>query len=244
MWQTFFRICDFLCSLIPIKQLRHRLRRDQLYDWRRKYDALRATFPELNFHHTKMIKGGWNIGFIIDKKYVFKIRKAFDKNTPTDKIMNEKRITDALRGVSPVLIPKIDIIHTDEYTFFKYDFIPGRNMNTYSLRQILKHKTLWGQQLGEFIYYIHNARPEQIDDMRGDRVGDGWNHNDICNNVIIDTKTQKIVALIDWEYSGWGTLETEMHNTTAFSKKIKESGIGDVIRTSYLNLAGLKNKPH
>lgn len=237
MWKQFFMICDLLCSLIPSRKTRNKIRTERLYDWRRKYNALRRAFPELNFRHTKIIKGGWNIGFIVDKKYVFKIRKAFDKNTPTEKIMREKRITDAFADiVAPIKIPKIDVVNAGEYTFFKYDFIPGKNMNKLHLKTITKHHKDWGQQIGEFIYRMHNATPTGLDDIQKTHDGDGWNHNDICNNVIVDTKTMRIVGIIDWEYAGWGMLETEFMNTTIFSKKIQESGIGQEIRKTYHRL--------
>ena len=87
MWKLFFEICHFSCALIPNRKLRERIRKKQLFDWYNKYKALQKRFPELNFRRTKMIKGGWNIGFIVDKKYVFKIRKFFDSSIPTEKIV-------------------------------------------------------------------------------------------------------------------------------------------------------------
>jgi len=206
-----------------------------LYDWRRKYNALRAAYPELNFRHTKIIKGGWNIGFIVDRRYVFKIRKFYDNTIPEDKIMREHRITSALGSVASVRIPLIDVVHAGGYTFFKYDFIPGRNMNTFSADEIARHAPVWGAQIGEFIHSIHTARPTAIDDLR-DRPGDGWNHNDICNNVIIDPKTMRVTGIIDWEYSGWGRLATEFENCVRFSRKIHDSGILDHIQKKYTEL--------
>lgn len=237
MWKQFFEICDVLCRLIPSRKLRRKIRMERLYDWRRKYNALRGAFPELNFRHTKMIKGGWNIGFIVDNKYVFKIRKAFDKHTPSDKIMREKRITDAFAPiVAPIRIPKIDVVNAGDYTFFKYDFIPGKNMNTLPLRTITRYRDAWGKQIGEFIYRMHNATPIGLDDIQAEHDGDGWNHNDICNNIIVDKKTMRIVGIIDWEYAGWGMLDTEFENATLFSEKIKKSGIGDEIAKTYNNM--------
>ena len=100
------------------------------------------------------------------------------------------------------------------------------------LRTIIKNGWRWGKQLAEFIDAMHNADPKEIKDLKsGD--GDGWNHNDICNNIIVDKKTMKIVGLIDWEYAGWGKLETEFNNCVRFSKKIKKSGIGDIIKREY-----------
>ncbi len=235
MWKLFFEVCDILCGLIPNRVRREQVRREKLYDWRKKYNALRAAFPELNFRHTKMIKGGWNIGFIVDNKYVFKIRKAFDGNTQPDKIVREKRITDAFANIVPLRIPKIDIVNAGEYTFFKYDFIPGKNLNTVGMKTLMRHRDAWAKQIAAFIYAMHNARPTEIDDLRtGD--GDGWNHHDICNNMILDKKSMNIVGLIDWEYAGWGPLSTEFENAIIHSKKMIASGIGDKIIAEYNKL--------
>lgn len=242
MWKLFFEICDFLCNFIPNRKTQERIRKENLYDWKKKYQTLKKHYPELNFRGTKMIKGGWNIGFIVDKKYVFKIRKAFDQSAKTEKIMREKRITDAFAKVVPLRIPKIEIVKAGQYTFFKYDFIPGKNLNTFSLKTINKHKKEWAKQLAEFIFAMHNYIPKEIDDLRGDAVGDGWNHNDICNNIIVDKKTMKIVGLIDWEYSGWNTLENEFRNCVAFSKKMQGSGILTNIKSEYKKLKDTKSK--
>ena len=215
MWKLFFEICHFSCALIPNRKLRERIRKKQLFDWYNKYKALQKRFPELNFRRTKMIKGGWNIGFIVDKKYVFKIRKFFDSSIPTEKIVREKRITDAFQNISPLQIPKIEIINTDGYTFYKYNFIHGENLNTCSQRK--------------------------IEDLRGDIAGDGWNHNDICNNIIVDKRTMKIVGIIDWEYSGWGTLETEFNNTVAYSQKIRDAGLKIAIMSYYKSMSNQNN---
>lgn len=232
MWRLFFEVCDFLAGFIPNKNLREKVRREKLYDYRKKFNALRHALPHTEFKHVKVIKGGWNIGFIIDNKYVCKIRKYFDKSVPVEKIIREKRITDAFKDVVPLKIPKIEILNADGFTFYKYNFIPGVNMNRFSQKTIEANAWEWGIQLAEFISAMHNTHPKEIEDLKTDK-GDGWNHNDICNNVIIDKKSMRVVGLIDWEYSGWGTLETEFENCVHFSKKIRASGIGVAIQIAY-----------
>lgn len=235
MWKLFFETCDFLCNFIPGAARRANIRQKHLYDYRKKYRALRAAFPALHFRHVRMIKGGWNIGFIVDKKYVFKIRKFYDDKTQAAKIMREKRITDAFADIVKIRIPHIEIVKTQDYTFYKYDFIPGKNLNTFSQRVIEKNAWRWGEQLARFIDAVHNARPAEIDDLRG-TDGDGWNHNDICNNIIVDPKTMNIVGLIDWEYAGWGALDTEFNNCVIFSKKMYKSGILIAIQLYYASI--------
>ncbi len=232
LWKLFFLGLDFLCNFIPHRNTREHIRTQILYDWRKKYNALRAAYPELRFRHFRIIKGGWNIGFIIDKKYVFKIRKFYDNTIPTQRIEREQRITNAFAHIVNLRIPHIEIIKTGGYTFYKYDFIPGKNLTTFSQDIINKHAKKWAKTLAQFIYLMHNAQPNEINDLR-DRDGDGWNHNDICNNILVDKKTMEIIGLIDWEYSGWGTLETEFENCIHFSKKMRISGIGDMIKKEY-----------
>ncbi len=232
MWRVYFEVCDLLACLIPIRELRNKIRRKELYDYRRKFNALRAALPRKEFKRVRVIKGGWNIGFIVNKKYVCKIRKFYDKHIPVEKIIREKRITDAFAKIVPLKIPKIEIIESRGFTFYKYDFIPGTNLNRMSYRKIVKHGWKFGHQIAQFIDAMHNADPTEIADLKsGD--GDGWNHNDICNNIIIDKKNMRIIGLIDWEYAGWGTLETEFHNCTAFSKKMREAGLGEAIQIDY-----------
>lgn len=232
MWMQFFTVCDWLCNLIPGRVRRERTRATKLYDWRKKYNALRAAFPDMPFKHVKMIKGGWNIGFIVDRKYVFKIRKFFDEKMTPERVLREKRITDAFANISPLRIPKIEIIDTDGFTFYKYDFIPGKNLTTFSQRVINQNTWKWGRQIAEFINAVHNAHPTEIDDLRVSD-GDGWNHNDICNNLIVDPKTMDIVGLIDWEYANWDVLDKEFRNTIRFSKKMQRSEINIAIQLSY-----------
>ncbi|MCQ2598784.1 MAG: hypothetical protein MJ187_00160 [Alphaproteobacteria bacterium] len=109
MWNIFFAICDMLCGLIPNSEIRARVRHDKLFDWRKKYDVLKKICPEARFYNVRMIKGGWNIGFIVKRKYVFKIRKFLDKDIDVTRVLREKRITDAFKNVLQLDIPNIEI---------------------------------------------------------------------------------------------------------------------------------------
>lgn len=241
MMKFLFSLGDFLTKFVPFRGLRENLRVVQLYNFRRKYNALKHAFPELNFRKTRLVKGGWNIGFIVDNKYVFKIRKLYDGQPPINKIIREKRITDAFAAISPFQIPKIDIIESDGFTFYRYNFIPGKNLNNFPVDVIAANGAKLGKQLAEFIFAVHNADPKEISDLKTSVPGDGWNHNDICNNIIVNPKTMDIVGLIDWEYSGYGTLDTEFENITRFSTAMKKSGIILNVVTTYYTLRD-KNK--
>ena len=234
MWKTFFDFCYFWSYFIPKREWRESYRVNKLFDYRHKLKVLCESCPDIKIKNIRMIKGGWNIGFIINNKYVFKIRKKFDE-TRIPKIIKEKRMTDAFQELVPLAIPKIEVITSGGYTFYRYNFIPGHNMNTFSFRTIMKHRTVWAKQLAEFIFAMHHASPIGIDDLKTDQ-GDGWHHNDICNNTVVDTKTMKIRGIIDWEYSGWNFLETEFRNCTHWSSKLRKSGMEQLIRDEYEKL--------
>lgn len=241
MWRLFFEVCDFFVGFIPNRARREKIRRDDLYDYRKKFNALRNALGKNEFKRVRVIKGGWNIGFIVNNKYVCKIRKRFDANVPQEKIMREKRITDAFQKIVPIKIPKIDVVESNGFTFYKYDYIPGKNLNRMRKKTIVKNGWRWAKQLAEFIDAMHNSDPAEIADLKtGD--GDGWNHNDICNNIIVDAHSGDIVGLIDWEYSGWGKLDTEFENCIHFSQKMRESGIGTAIQIEYYVMQQRKKK--
>lgn len=235
MWRLFFEICDFFVGFIPKRDVRNRIRRDRLYNFRKKMNALRTIVPQHEFKNVKLIKGGWNIGFIVNNQAVYKIRKHYDNGKNNDRIIREKRITDAFANVVKIQIPKIEIIHSDGYTFYKYNFIRGVNMNFASVRTIEKNKHKWAKQLAEFIYSMHNSDPTEISDLKSPD-GDGWNHNDICNNVIINKKTKDIVGIIDWEYAGWGPIATELNNVAVYSSKFREAKFKDLVTAEYEKL--------
>ncbi len=227
MEKLIFDLSYFLTRLIPNAALRDKIRRTKLYDYRNKMNALRTVY---RWRKIRMIRGGWNIGFIVDNKYVFKIRKNFQSDDT--KIIREKRITDAFAPVVNVKIPQIKIINAGGYQFHRYNFIRGRNLNTFSARTIRKYSKQLGRDIGEFIWRMHGANPSEIRDLI-DAAGDGWNHNDICNNIIVNPKTMRVAAIIDWEYAAWGTLEHEFYCVVAYKKKIRDSKILDAVKYEY-----------
>lgn len=227
----------FLSVFAPTNKILHKRTkyRNKLTDATNKRKALLDTCKDLDIkvHKIRMIRGGWNFDFIINDRYVFKIKDGdkFDiKN-----IVKEKRITDAFANIVPLQIPKIEIIHAGQYVFWKYEFINGKNLTKLSLKTIIKNRETWSKQIAEFIFAMHNSLPREINDLK-DGQGDSWGHNDICNNIIVDTKSMKIVGIIDWEYAGWNFLETEFKNCTYFSKKLRIAGFDTLIRKEYKNL--------
>ena len=52
----------------------------------------------------------------------------------------------------------------------------------------------------------------------------------------------KIAGLIDWEYAGWGLLETEFNNTVAYSKKVRDSGLQIAVMSHYKSISDSESK--
>ena len=242
MWRFFFELCDILCELVPGRANREWIRRVKLYDYRKKLKCLKHAFPDLNFKKMRLVKGGWNIGFIVDNRYMFKIRKSYDNKHAEEKILREKRITDAFARIVPVKIPKINVATSGEYIFYYYEFIPGVNLNNLPAKQIAAHREKLGRVLGEFIYKMHNAYPKTIADLATptEPGSDGWNHHDLCNNILVNPETMEITGIIDWEYAGFGPLKTEFRNSILFSRAMMKSSIIMEIMYHYYSLCDKK----
>lgn len=228
VWLVFFGVLDALICLVPSAEVRAKLRYKKLFDYRRKLSVLMSAFPDLNYLRTRLVKGGWNIGFIIENAHVFKFSKTVNKNI-SEKIVKEKRITDAFRNRVKPKIPNIDIVSFGGYIFYKYDFIAGKNLNKMPLCKIVKNREKLGMQISEFIKDLHGFNPPEISDLVTG-YGEGWNHNDLCNNMLVNPKNMKLVGVIDWEYANWGKLETELQNVWMYSSKIRKSKLKEYIK--------------
>ncbi len=223
-----FLFLEFISFFIPNKSIRRKFMMNNAFDFREKLNALKKTEKYLSFYSVKFISGGWNIGFIIDNKYVFKIRKKTNLKMDLTKIKNEKEITDIFKNSLSVEIPNIEIIKSDkEYKFIRYNYIIGKNLNTISESKIKKHKDTLSKQLANIIYEMHKVRVKTNKNIY---------HNDLCNNIIVNPKTMKITGIIDWEYAGPGTDENEFKNLVLFKRKIRDANIKELTIKYYKKL--------
>ena len=228
----FFAVCDFLCRFIPVRRWRWYMRRVKLFDWYRKYNALKRSFPDLDFYDVKMVMGDWYIGFIVEGRFIFKVRKNIDTKVPQNELIRIKRITDALGPIAPIRIVCTRVAQAGEYMFYRYPVISGKNLNSLSIEKITAKREKLGRQIARIIYKLHNARPVEINDLKiGD--GDGWNHNNLANSMLVNEDNMDIIGIVDWEHVGWGRLETEIANATAGSDILRDIGLDTVIREEY-----------
>ena len=121
----------------------------------------------MNWKNFRLAKGGGSLAFIVDNKYVFKVRKfQNDAGAATKKFMYEKRITDAIAPIVPVAVPRIDVCNVGGYVVYATEFIPGRIMLDLPMEKIMPHRQEIGETLGRVIYALFNAELPELSDLR------------------------------------------------------------------------------
>jgi hypothetical protein len=235
MWKILFELSDRFFSIIPIKKWRNWLRINVLFDYRRKLDALKSAYPELDFANMRLAKGGGSIVFIIDEKYTFKVRKRNNETFNFNRFEREKRVTDALRPWCIFKIPQIEFVNINGYTFYKNAFIPGKLLVNVSSRRIKKYQTQLSKQLAMFIYKKSFADPAEIADLKGKPTSPdfSWNHCDMCSNILINPKTMQITGIIDWEWAGYWPTKDEFTGLVRVRKKMRKIGIDKTTMAEY-----------
>jgi tRNA A-37 threonylcarbamoyl transferase component Bud32 len=221
------KITDIL--LLPVygisKKLGFYLRGIMIQNLRTKIRAIKKQFPNFSFWRAKMMSGGANFCFLVDNKYVIKIKKNYTHETE-HYVMREKEITDAVRKSTKIAVPDIQVYKELGYLFSKYDLIDGKNLNTFSLDEIIQHREQLGRQLAQFIYAIHRA---------------GFSHNDMANNILVDPKTMKVTGVIDWEFATKLLQRNDSHDFYKLNRnnenKIKTSNLVIAVMREYYSLA-------
>ena len=150
---------------------------------------------------------GLNIVIIANDKWAFKFPVAVPNATETAR--REKRIVDALTRFCPVKVPRIELLEMPNddgttTTVRKYEFVRGVTVRDMPVKTALANINKLAPQMAAAVYAISCADPTEIRDLKPTpraRAGymRGWSQGDICDNFMIDPKTMKIIAYIDWE---------------------------------------------
>lgn len=245
MWKYIFEISDLLFSLIPVKKWRDYMRIQVLFDYKKKFNALKSKYKNIHFRNMRLMKGGGSIVFIIDNKTTFKVRKYNFEANDFERFNREKMITDALnplRKQTKIDFPKIEFIKIDGYTFYKTNFIPGKLLVNISSRKIIKNLDKISRQLADFIYKKSLLDPSELKQMRGKKqAGYCWVHGDMCSNILINPKTMNITGIIDWEWASYRILEREFIGLVRVRKKMRQIGIDKTTKSAYEKILS-KNK--
>lgn len=243
MWKIFFGTLYFISYTIPYRRWRDWFRREKLFDYYAKLNALRGAFPNENWHHFRLAKGGGSLAFITGDT-VYKIRKFHMVDDSVTKFSREKRVTDAIAPLLPVQIPHIKIHQIGIYTVYETKFIPGKILLDLPLKKIRAHRMQIGTDLGKIIYQLFNAKLPDLNDMRPKTTenGDiGMIHGDMCSNILVDPKTMKITGIIDWEYADFGSLKREFFGLFWVRRKMRLTDIAPEAIWEYYRLRDVNN---
>ena len=234
MWKILFEISDRIFAIVPIKKWQKYLRVQVLFDYRRKLNALKTAYPQLNFRTMRLTKGGGSLVFIIENKVTFKVRKHNNETVNFKRFAQEKRITDALRSYCTIQIPNIEFITIGGYTFYKSDFIPGKLLVDIPTKKIQKYQSKLSMQLAEFIYKKSFANPPELNDLKPKKIQSGcWNHGDMCSNILVNPKNMKITGIIDWEWANYGPIDNEFRGLVWVRKKMRKIGLDKTTKDCY-----------
>lgn len=200
-------LVNILCGFIPSRKLRMRLRVN-LNNPIRKWTAFAKSFSNKKHPIVKYTYGYRCINFVvnIDDKYVFKF--PLNNKDGWENATREKRITDALRPISPIKIPNMEILDFNGLAVRKYEYIKGTSFNSLDRDTQNKGVEKIAKQLAKFLYVIGKSDPKEIADLKNKKtekpsVMHGWNQNDLWDNFMVNTKTFDIVGIIDWEGAGF-----------------------------------------
>ncbi len=200
-------IANIISGLVPWRNLRHRVRA-RLRTPVHKYVRFVKSFSTARHPNVRCVFGHRCINFVVvlDNKYVFKFPIRDDGRAIATR---EKRITDALRPISPIKIPKMQIFDCDGVAVRRYEYIHGVGYHALDekTRDVIEDRV--AKQLAKFLYVVGTADPREIRDLKPRRmekpdIMHGWNNNDLWDNFILDSKTFDVVAFIDWEDAKFG----------------------------------------
>lgn len=218
-------ISNVICAFIPNKKVRDKVRVIIRYPW--TFDCVRYVrnyARNMSKCHIKTAVGYGcrNFVVILNDKYVFKFPLM---NDGIDVSLREKRITDALRSISPVKIPETKLIKFRGIMIRRYEFAHGKLLTDIKPAIISEHRKHIAKQLAEFLYVIGKSDPTEIRDLKpspNEKPGYlyGWTQDDIWQNFMLDEKTMNLTFLIDWENAKFGdftqSLRISSHNWDKF----------------------------
>lgn len=244
MWKLFFEVCNAITYIVPIKKFQNWFRREKLFDYKNKLNAIKRAYPDMNWGKMRLAKGGGSLAFIVDNT-VFKVRKFHLTDKCQEKFEREKRITDAIAHVLPIAVPHIELIWADGYLFYKTVFIQGRVLMDLPLKKILMHREKIGVQIGNVISVLFNTKFPELDDLRPadcDKNDCGLTHGDMCSNIIVNPETMDVVGIIDWEYAGFSSLKREFFGIFRVRRKMRKTDIAPIAMWTYYEQRVLNKK--
>lgn len=118
--------------------------------------------------------------------------------------VREQRIVRALRPAMSIPTPDVKLIKYGDKIVRKYAFVGGATLRSAPQKLIMENLDVLAAQVARFLYDVACADPVEIRDLKptpdaAPGYMRGWCQGDICDNFMIDLKTMKVTAFIDWE---------------------------------------------
>lgn len=226
-------LVNVLCGFVPGRHNRDRVRMRLNYPIR-KWTRFAKSFSSNKHPRVKYTYGFRCINFVvnIDDKFIFKFPLVGDGKKIA---ICEQRITDALRPISPINIPKMDILDYDGIAVRRYECVRGVGFHSLdkNTQNVIADKI--ARQLAQFLYVVGKSDPIKIRDLKKTKtdrasIMHGWNQNDLWDNFIINPKTFEVVAVIDWEEAGFNDFYD------CFTHGTKNTNVKNALLREYLKL--------
>ena len=229
-------------GFVPGKKRRTKVRNIVRFPRSREYIRWVRDWAEKNDGGVRKISyelgvGCRNLVVLLNGAHVFKFPL---RETAVEKTKREVRIVNALERVSPIRIPKTELIPYKDIIIRHQEFITGKLICDFDADFIIANREKIAKQLAVFMYKIGQYDAPEIRDLKPDVNAVpgfmyGWFHNDIGQNFLMDNELN-IVGFIDWEGAEFcdfmrGILLADRH-----WNKIGVRGLGVVVVTEYAKL--------
>lgn len=212
---------------IPNKELRHRARMLMTFDIKPYINFAKndANLPNAHVNIYQGHGGMKKVIIVLDKSIAYKFPLTPARyNSPK----TEKMFTDAFREISPIKLPKMEIVNMSVngtiIDVLKYEFIKGTPIGKVAKKTLEKYEDKIAQQLGSFLFEIGESNPASIEHLKPSKKEKssfmyGWAHNDIGGNFLVDENTGEITAVIDWESAAFCDWNTDLIAANKFLTK-------------------------
>lgn len=142
-----------------------------------------------------------------DDKYIYKFPLRRDNSD--DLARREFRIVNALRDLSPLYVPPVQLLEYNGRVVRKYEFIRGTQFRHLPTDVAYRHMNKIAKQIAACMYKIGCADPMEIHDLKPNKSDApaykyGWTQGDIYDNFLVDEQTGNVLAMIDWEDAYFG----------------------------------------
>ncbi len=234
-------MANAVCGTVPGKRRRDIVRiKIKYHKYLRDCKQFAIAHTDGRRHKIKIDVGArsHNLILLVDNLCAFKFPlhdSGYAKST------REKRIVDAFSKISPIKIPKLDIIQWGDITVRKYEFADGVPLKKISPKKVLANRDKIARQIAKFIFDINISDPSDIRDLKPTLAKKpaflyGWFHNDIADNFTVDPKSMKIKYFIDWEDTKFDDFRLSLNASKRRWNEYKFFGLMDLVIEKYTDM--------